>query len=129
MLIAAERGGRNARQALWEIALRVPGEDVCLSVVTILELAHGAARANTQERMNTRRQFLQELIAALPVHPISASIALRAGQTDGEAAAKGISLPLSDLLIGAAALELGYGVATGNIRHFQAIPSLAVVTL
>ena len=32
--------------------------------------------------------------------------------------AKGISIPLSDLLIGVSALELGYGVGTANVRHF-----------
>ena len=50
VLIAAERKGRNARQALAEIAVRAAGEDVALSVVTVLELAHGAARANTPQR-------------------------------------------------------------------------------
>jgi predicted nucleic acid-binding protein len=42
VLIAAERKGKNARQALAEIAVRAAGEDVALSVVTVLELAHGA---------------------------------------------------------------------------------------
>jgi len=44
VLIAAERKGRNARQALAEIAVHAAGEDVALSVVTVMELAHGAAR-------------------------------------------------------------------------------------
>jgi predicted nucleic acid-binding protein len=33
---------------------------------------------------------------------------------------------LGDLLIGATALELGYAVATANVRHFQMIPNLVV---
>jgi predicted nucleic acid-binding protein len=48
---------------------------------------------------------------------------------DGENQAQGIRLPLSDLLIGVTALELGYGIATGNLRHFQMIPGLSVVQL
>ena len=40
VLIAAERQGRNARQALSEIAVRAAGEDVAVSVVTLIELAH-----------------------------------------------------------------------------------------
>jgi predicted nucleic acid-binding protein len=127
VLIAAERAGGNARQALTEIAVRVPGEDVAISVVTLAELAHGAARANTPERKAGRQQFIRDLIAALPVHGVSASVALRAGQIDGESAAKGIKLPLADLLIGVTALDLGYGVATGNVRHFEAVPGLAVI--
>jgi hypothetical protein len=35
----------------------------------------------------------------------------------------------SDLLIGATALSLGFKVLTGNLRHFQRIPGLAVVQL
>lgn len=127
VLIAAERRGKNARQALAEIGVRAAGEDVALSVVTVLELAHGAARANTPQRRTSRHQFIHELMIAVPVHPVSVSVALRAGQIDGESTARGITLPLSDLLIGVTALDLGYRVATGNVRHFQAIPGVSVV--
>ncbi len=127
VLIVAERKGSNARQALNEIAARAAGEDVALSVVTLIELAHGAARADTPERKTLRQQFLRELITALPVHPVTVSVALRAGQIDGESTAKGVRIALSDLLIGVAALELGYRVATANIRHFQMIPGLQIV--
>ena len=57
VLIAAERQGRNARQALAEIAVRAAGEDVAISVITLIELAHGVARANTPERKATRQQY------------------------------------------------------------------------
>jgi predicted nucleic acid-binding protein len=57
---------------------------------------------------------------------VTIQIALRAGQIDGESQARGIRIPLSDLLIGVSALELGYGVGTANIRHFQLIPGLSV---
>lgn len=129
MLIAAERKGRNARQALSEIAIRAAGEEIALSVITVVELAHGAARANSPERTVMRRQFIEELARAVPIHPVSISIALRAGQIDGEIAAKGIRIALSDLPIGVTALELGYRVATGNLRHFQTIPALEIVSL
>lgn len=127
-LIAAERKGRNARQALADIASHVPGEDVAVSVITLMELAHGVARANTPERKVTRQQFLNELMMALPVHPVTVSVALRAGQIDGENTAQGIRLALSDLLIGVTALELGYRVATANVRHFKMVPGLEIVS-
>jgi predicted nucleic acid-binding protein len=66
-------------------------------------------------------------LIALPIHPVTVPVALRAGQIDGENQAMGIRLPLSDLLIGVTALELGYSVATRNLRHFQLIPGLLVV--
>lgn len=129
VLIGAERKGKNARLTLSEIARQVSDEDVALSVVTVIELAHGAARADSMERREMRRQFLNELLTALPVHPVTVPIALRAGQIDGEIAARGIRPALADLLIGVTALEIGYRVATANIRHFQLIPALQVLSI
>jgi predicted nucleic acid-binding protein len=102
---------------------------VALSVITVLELAHGIARADLPERRARRQRFLDELLAGVPVQPITVPIALLAGQLDGQAQARGLRIPLSDLLIGVSALELGYAVATANVRHFQMIPNLKVVQL
>jgi predicted nucleic acid-binding protein len=129
VLITAEREGQNARQILEAISSKVGNPEIGISVVTLVELAHGAARADSPQRKAKRQQFIQELLAALPVHPVTVPVALRTGKIDGESQAKGIRLPLSDLLIGATALELGYGVATGNLRHFQMISGLSVVRL
>jgi predicted nucleic acid-binding protein len=129
VLIAEERIGRNARQALTEIAARAAGEDIAISVVTLIEMAHGLARANTPHRQAARRQFLNEVMIAIPVHPVTIPIALRAGKLDGENTAQGIRLPLSDLLIGITTLELGFRVATANVRHFQMIPRLGILSI
>lgn len=128
MLIAAERKNKHARNALAEIALRAAGEDVVVSVVTLIELAHGIARSDTSERKALRQRFLNELVDALPVHPVSVPIALWAGRIDGENAARGVRLALANLLIGVTALDLGYRVATGNVRHFQMVPGLDIVS-
>ena len=127
VLIAAERKGSNARHVLSEIAGRAAGEAVAISVVTLVEMAHGAARADTEERKTMRRQFLLELTTALPVHAVTIPVALRAGQIDGESLAKGVRIALSDLLIGVTALELGYRVATANVRHFRMVPGLEII--
>lgn len=128
VLVAAERQGKNARRMIADIAGAVGNEEIALSVVTLAELAHGAARANTAERRNTRLAFIDELLR-LPVHPVSASIALRAGQMDGEYESRGVRVPLADLLIAVTAIELNFGVATSNLRHFQRIQDLRVVEL
>lgn len=54
------------------------------------------------------------------------AIAFRAGRLDGSLQAAGTRVALGDLLIGATALELGYAVATHNVRHFRMIPGLMV---
>ena len=127
VLISAERQGQNARQMLAGVSDKSGNQDIGISVVTLIELAYGAVRADTSQRKEKRQQFIHELLAALPIHPVTVPLALCAGQIDGESQAKGVRLPLSDLLIGVTALELGYSVATGNLRHFKMIPGLSVV--
>jgi tRNA(fMet)-specific endonuclease VapC len=129
VLVAAERQGKNARQMLTGVSAAVSDTEIAISVITLIELAHGAARADTPERKTKRQQFIQELLIALPIHPVTPSLALRTGQLDGENQARGTRVPLSDLLIGVTALELGYSVATANVRHFRLIPGLSVVQL
>ena len=127
--VAAERQGKNARQLLESVALETGDDGIALSVVTVLELAHGITRGDTTERRERRQRFLDDLLSGVPIQPVTVPIALRAGQIDGQSQAKGVRIPLSDLLIGVSALELGYGVGTANVRHFQAIPGLRVIQL
>jgi predicted nucleic acid-binding protein len=127
--VAAERQGKNARQLLETVVLETGDEEIAISVVTVLELAHGIARADTTERRDRRQRFLDELLGGVPIQPVTVPVALRAGQIDGRSQARGVRIPLSDLLIGASALQLGYGVGTANVRHFEQIPGLKVVRL
>ena len=129
VLVAAERQGQNAREMLASVAGKIAETEIGVSVLTRMELGHGAARSDTPERKAKRQKFIEELLLAMPVHPITAPIALRAGQIDGENQTRGIRVPLSDLLIGVTALELGYSVGTTNLRHFQQVPGLTVVRL
>jgi tRNA(fMet)-specific endonuclease VapC len=57
VLVAAERKGQTARLALAQIALIASGEDIALWVVTLIELTHGAARANTPDRQPREDSF------------------------------------------------------------------------
>jgi tRNA(fMet)-specific endonuclease VapC len=126
VVIAAERLGQTAYQMLENIGLQTNDPEIAVSVVTVLELAHGITRADTPQRRGRRQQFLDDLLVGMPVHPVTVSIALRAGQIDGQMQAAGTRIALADLLIGVTALELGHTVATGNTRHFRLIPNLAV---
>lgn len=100
--------------------------EMAVSVITVLELAHGVARGNTEQRRFSRQKFLDDLLTGMPVRAVTIPIALRAGQIDGRLQSSGIRIALSDLLIGSTALELGYAVLTHNLRHFRLIPDLQV---
>jgi predicted nucleic acid-binding protein len=129
VIIALERKRQTVEEFLTSLGQTFGEVEIAISAVTLAELVHGVVRANTQEVRAARRAFIDELKKHVPVHPVTESTAEIAGQLSGEQAAKGITLPADDLLIGASAVEQGYAVATLNTRHFQMIPGLQVLSL
>jgi len=65
----------------------------------------------------------------IPVHPFTTHTAWLVGQIQGQEAARGNVLPFNDLMIGAAAIEQGFAVLTGNMRHFGKIPGLPMLSI
>ncbi|MFZ3212823.1 MAG: hypothetical protein WA188_15075 [Terriglobales bacterium] len=53
------------------IAGAVGNTEIAISVITLIELAHGASRADTPQRKAQRLQFIEELLAALPIHSVN----------------------------------------------------------
>jgi len=140
VFIHAERQGETVRQMLSRISntefvpfqgktYRLADEEIGVSVISLMELAHGIVRADTPQRLEQRARFLSELKEGVPIYPITEIIALNAGHIDGDLASKGMRIALSDLLIGVTALDLGWAVGTANERHFKMIPDLKVFVL
>ena len=129
IVIEAERQRLNTAQFLKQIIQKIGEMEAALCSITVAELAHGIYRADTTVRREHRRAFLDELKAAVPVYSITDSTAELVGKIGAESSAIGVSIPFDDLLIGACALERGYGVATRNLRHFQKIQGLNLISL
>lgn len=127
VIIDAERRRQTVEEFLSGIRQNFGEIEISISAVTVAELAHGVARANTQEIRVRRRTFIDDLKKHVPVHAVLDESGEIAGKLSGELAAKGIRLPIDDLLIGVAALEQGYAVMTLNVRHFRTIPGLTIV--
>jgi predicted nucleic acid-binding protein len=128
-VISAERNKQSIPEFI-EAILRKHGPlDLSLSPVTVAELVHGIYRAKTPEAAQRRRAYIEELVNLVPVHPVTNRTAWLVGQIEGQEAAKGNTPPFNDLLIASAAIEQSYAVLTGNLRHFQKIPGLTVVSL
>jgi tRNA(fMet)-specific endonuclease VapC len=126
-IIAAEREGLSVAELLSH-AGRLPAADyVGMSVISVMELAHGEARSDSASRAALRETFLTELMSAMEVHPVTKEIARRAGRLDGALAKHGIQVASPDMLIGVTALELGYSLVTRNLRHFDRIPGLSLI--
>ena len=123
VLIAAERRKLTAAQAIEAVQKAIAEVPVVLSAVTVAEIGHGIYRAHTPEIRQSRRVFPDDLKATVPIYPLTESTAEIIARIGGEQAAKGINLPLGDLMIGAYALELGYAIGTSNARDFNAFPA------
>jgi len=126
VIVAAERKRQTVEDLLTSVAQAFGEVEIAISAATLAEFVCGVARA-TQIK-EARRAFIDELKRHVPVHPVTDITAEIAGQLSGEQAAKGITIPADDLLIGASAIEQGYAVATLNARHFQQIPGLQVIS-
>ena len=129
VLISAERRKLTASEAIENLQTAIGEIPVVLSAVTVAEIGHGIYRALTPQIRERRRAFLDDLKATVPIYPLTTVTAEIIARVGGEQAAKGINLPLGDLMIGACALELGYAVGTGNLRDFNRIPGLKLVVL
>ncbi len=129
MLIAAEREKKQVSQVLALLEDTQRETEFFLSAITVMELEHGWYRADSAERAAGRRRYLDEIFAIIPVEPFTRQMGTLAARINAEARKAGHSIDTADLLIGTTALHLGYSLATRNVRHFEMVPGLKVVSL
>jgi tRNA(fMet)-specific endonuclease VapC len=127
VVIDAERKKQSVADFIEAILAAHGAVDLSLSPITVAELVHGIYRAKTPEASQRRREYIEELVSLIPVHPVTNRTAWLLGKIEGQEADKGNVLPFNDLMIAVAAIEQGYSVLTVNLRHFQRVPDLAVV--
>ena len=70
-VIRAERSKQSIPDYI-EAILHAHGPlDLSLSPVTVAELVHGIYRAKTPEAAQRRREYIEELVNLVPVHPMT----------------------------------------------------------
>jgi predicted nucleic acid-binding protein len=89
VLVAAERARLATPGVIKNIRTSVGDVPLVICALTMAELAHGIYRTNSPERSQHRRQFLDELKAQVPVHPVTEATAEIIARIGGEQAAKG----------------------------------------
>jgi predicted nucleic acid-binding protein len=124
VFIDAERAARTVTATLERLRRRFRDAEVAMSPITAAELVHGVWRAVDPAIRTRRESFVEEVFSRVPVRSVSLETARTAGRLDAATRARGETVPVADLWIGATALELGFAVATGNPRHFRRIPGL-----
>ena len=103
----------------------VPPDQQFTSSITLGELVYGAHRL--KERAEALLQRLDEtLLPNLPILPFDGSAARRYGEVRAELERRGTPIGDAALRIASIALDLDLTVVTGNVRHFEKVPALAV---
>lgn len=127
--ITAERQGWTVHDLIGRVVAKCGSAEAALSAVGAVELLHGIWRAKDPQLQARRIEFVERLLAAVPVEPLTLRTARIAAKIDGESKSRGVTIPFADVLIGSTALDLGYAVVTANLRHFRMIPGLNVIDL
>ena len=103
-----------------------PDEQFEIAAITVAELWHGVERA-TGAHQARRRQYLQSLLAQLPIVPYTEQTAYEHARIWAKLEASGKMIGYYDIIVAATALERSSEVATFNHRHFAQVQGLALV--
>ncbi|MBP8258463.1 MAG: PIN domain-containing protein [Verrucomicrobia bacterium] len=103
-----------------------PDEVFEVAAITVAELWHGVERAGVAHKAR-RQQYLQRVLAPLPIAPYTEQTALEHARIWAQLEASGKRIGAFDLIVAATALERGSEVATFNKRHFEIVPGLKVI--
>lgn len=123
IVIAAERG----ELADPGLRRRCGEEPVAFAAITASELLHGVHRAESTSRRKRRSEFVEGLLAIVPVLPFDLDVARTHAALWADLARTGSAIGAHDLQIAATALTHGLSIATRNLREFDRIEDLHVV--
>ena len=103
----------------------VPPDQQATSAITLGELLYGAYRVEAQSQGLLERME-QTVTANLPVLPFDADAATEYGALRALLEARGTPIGNADMQIASIALARALTVVTGNVLHFERVPSLPV---
>ncbi len=98
-------------------------DDVATTLITAAELYYGAAKSTAPEK---NRALVTSFLATLPVLGLDETSVQVFGEAKALLERQGQRLADADLFIGAIAVVQQATVVTGNRRHYERIPGVAV---
>ena len=99
-----------------------------VAAITVAELWHGVERATPPHRTR-RKQYLEAVLAPLPIIPYTEQTAREHARIWAELEAAGKMIGYYDIIVAATALERGSEVATFIRKHFDLVKGLTVIGL
>jgi tRNA(fMet)-specific endonuclease VapC len=105
-----------------------PDEEVGIAAITASELLHGVHRATVEHRAR-REAFVGAVLAAFPPLPFGLLAARVHASIWADLAAAGHDVGAHDRIVAATAVAAGWRVGTANLRHFERIAGLDILTV
>ena len=125
VLIAAERGTFDMPGYLAALG----DAPVALAAISASELLHGVERARGARIRQRRSEFVEGVLANVPVIPFGLAEARAHARIWATLADAGVLIGAHDLQIAATALVAGSEVATLNVTEFRRVPGLQLAEL
>lgn len=97
--------------------------EVAVSFMTAAELFFGAAKSSDAAENTT---LVEQFLLSVPIIMPDLPVLRRFGTVKAQLQASGAPLADADVFIGATALSRGARLVTGNARHFERMPGLAL---
>jgi len=124
VLIAAERGEFDLEALLRDFDPFGPPAGI--STIAAGELLEGVERADSPERKEKRRIFVERVLARFQIHPFALEDARIHAALKAQLFAIGRIIGAHDLLIAATCLRLDCPLATLNREEFARVPGLVL---
>ena len=105
----------------------IEAEPLYLTALTLAELLHGAARADSPQRKGRRLAFIAEIEARYPLLSFGRGEAAEYAEIWAALSARGETIGTHDMQIAAIARHHGHRVATLNAGEFSRVPGLGVL--
>lgn len=125
VLIAAERGTFDMPAYLDALS----DEPVALAAISASELLHGVERARDPAVRRRRSDFVEGVLANVPVIPFGLAEARAHARIWAELAAAGTPIGAHDLQVAATAVVAGSAVATFNPDEFRRVSGLVLAPI
>mgnify|MGYP001586856930 CR=1 FL=1 len=103
--------------------------DVFISAITVSELLVGVHRANSPERKNRRKAFVESILQRFPALPFNVETARVHAELFAQLSDVGNRIGAHDLIIAATGISLNFAVVTGNYSEFERVPGLTVISV
>jgi len=129
VLIAAERGRFDMPGFLAELSARPGSVPVAVAAISASELLHGVERASDPANRQRRSEFVEGVLANVPVIPFGLAEARTHARIWAVLASAGTPIGTHDLQIAATALLAGSAVATLNREEFSRVAGLELAPL